>query len=190
MYVTSWNKIWHTKIPIVILNHIGIPFFTPLFAEAAAIIREICIAIKHIHDMNITHRDLKPENLLYTRKGTQIQIPNSQDHSFLSHYFFRLVNYFGVLHPFEACGEKRYFILSPSVQNYALSALLLSFALFIFQSYKNNRKTGVSRLFSKATLRSKTKQWHRVWPPEKLIVEWSGITSIATQFQHISIFPL
>ncbi|XP_021966576.1 MAP kinase-activated protein kinase 2 isoform X2 [Folsomia candida] len=36
--------------------------------EAASIIRQICIAIKHIHDMNITHRDLKPENLLYTRK--------------------------------------------------------------------------------------------------------------------------
>jgi serine/threonine protein kinase len=36
--------------------------------EAAGIIREIAIAIKHIHNMNITHRDLKPENLLYTRK--------------------------------------------------------------------------------------------------------------------------
>jgi len=36
--------------------------------EAASIIRQICIAIKYIHDMNITHRDLKPENLLYTRK--------------------------------------------------------------------------------------------------------------------------
>lgn len=34
--------------------------------EAAQIIQEICIAVKHLHDMNIAHRDLKPENLLYT----------------------------------------------------------------------------------------------------------------------------
>jgi len=37
--------------------------------EAAGIIREICVAIKHIHDMDMAHRDLKPENLLYTSKG-------------------------------------------------------------------------------------------------------------------------
>ena len=36
--------------------------------EAAGIIREICSAIKYIHDMNVAHRDLKPENLLYTSK--------------------------------------------------------------------------------------------------------------------------
>jgi serine/threonine protein kinase len=40
------------------------------FAEAAQIMREICIAVKYLHDMNIAHRDLKPENLLYTAPGT------------------------------------------------------------------------------------------------------------------------
>merc|ERR1719222_577220 len=33
--------------------------------EAALIMKEICLAVKHLHDMNIAHRDLKPENLLY-----------------------------------------------------------------------------------------------------------------------------
>lgn len=31
--------------------------------------REICLAVKFLHDMNIAHRDLKPENLLYTKPG-------------------------------------------------------------------------------------------------------------------------
>ncbi|XP_076375758.1 MAP kinase-activated protein kinase 2-like isoform X2 [Megalopta genalis] len=35
--------------------------------EAAQIMYEICVAVKHLHDMNIAHRDLKPENLLYSR---------------------------------------------------------------------------------------------------------------------------
>ncbi|XP_069693899.1 MAP kinase-activated protein kinase 2 [Periplaneta americana] len=35
--------------------------------EAAQIMREICLAVKYLHDMNIAHRDLKPENLLYTK---------------------------------------------------------------------------------------------------------------------------
>lgn len=34
--------------------------------EAAQIVREICMAVKYLHDRNIAHRDLKPENLLYT----------------------------------------------------------------------------------------------------------------------------
>jgi serine/threonine protein kinase len=34
--------------------------------EAAQIMHEICLALKHLHDANIAHRDLKPENLLYT----------------------------------------------------------------------------------------------------------------------------
>lgn len=32
--------------------------------------KDICIAVKFLHDMNIAHRDLKPENLLYSTKGT------------------------------------------------------------------------------------------------------------------------
>jgi serine/threonine protein kinase len=31
--------------------------------------KDICVAVKFLHDMNIAHRDLKPENLLYSRKG-------------------------------------------------------------------------------------------------------------------------
>ena len=30
---------------------------------------EICVAVKHLHDMDIAHRDLKPENLLYSKPG-------------------------------------------------------------------------------------------------------------------------
>ncbi|XP_068215426.1 MAP kinase-activated protein kinase 2-like isoform X1 [Palaemon carinicauda] len=37
--------------------------------EAAAIMREICVAVQHLHLLNIAHRDLKPENLLYTKMG-------------------------------------------------------------------------------------------------------------------------
>ena len=44
-------------------------FITFYFAEAAEIVKDICIAVKFLHDMNMAHRDLKPENLLYTRKG-------------------------------------------------------------------------------------------------------------------------
>ena len=39
--------------------------------EAAEIVKDICIAVKFLHDMNLAHRDLKPENLLYTRRGKQ-----------------------------------------------------------------------------------------------------------------------
>lgn len=37
--------------------------------EAADIMKDICLAIKYLHDQNIAHRDLKPENLLYSEKG-------------------------------------------------------------------------------------------------------------------------
>jgi len=37
--------------------------------EAAEIVKDICLAVKFLHDMNVAHRDLKPENLLYTKKG-------------------------------------------------------------------------------------------------------------------------
>lgn len=33
--------------------------------EAANIIRSICLAVAHLHHLNIAHRDLKPENLLF-----------------------------------------------------------------------------------------------------------------------------
>jgi len=36
--------------------------------EAAELMKDICIAVKFLHDVNVAHRDLKPENLLYTRK--------------------------------------------------------------------------------------------------------------------------
>jgi len=37
--------------------------------EAAEIVKDICIAVKFLHDLNIAHRDLKPENLLYTNRS-------------------------------------------------------------------------------------------------------------------------
>ena len=41
-----------------------------IISEAAEIVKDICIAVKFLHDLNIAHRDLKPENLLYTSKGS------------------------------------------------------------------------------------------------------------------------
>jgi len=38
--------------------------------EAAEIVKDICLAVKFLHDCNVAHRDLKPENLLYTKKGS------------------------------------------------------------------------------------------------------------------------
>ena len=46
--------------------------------EAAAIVKDICLAVKFLHDINLAHRDLKPENLLYTSKGTTIKIKQNQ----------------------------------------------------------------------------------------------------------------
>ena len=42
--------------------------------EAAELMKDICLAVKFLHDMNIAHRDLKPENLLYSTKGNVINI--------------------------------------------------------------------------------------------------------------------
>jgi len=36
--------------------------------EAAELMKDICVAVKYLHDMDVAHRDLKPENLLYTTK--------------------------------------------------------------------------------------------------------------------------
>jgi len=38
--------------------------------EAADIVKDICLAVKFLHDINLAHRDLKPENLLYTSKDS------------------------------------------------------------------------------------------------------------------------
>jgi mitogen-activated protein kinase-activated protein kinase 2 len=38
--------------------------------EAAELMKDICVAVKYLHDMDTAHRDLKPENLLYSTKGT------------------------------------------------------------------------------------------------------------------------
>ena len=37
--------------------------------EAAVIMKDICKALKFLHDNNVAHRDLKPENLLISRKN-------------------------------------------------------------------------------------------------------------------------
>ena len=41
-----------------------------VFPEAAEIVKDICLAVKFLHDCNVAHRDLKPENLLYSAKGS------------------------------------------------------------------------------------------------------------------------
>ena len=40
------------------------------FPEAAEIVKDICLAVKFLHDCNVAHRDLKPENLLYSAKDS------------------------------------------------------------------------------------------------------------------------
>jgi len=37
--------------------------------EAAEVMQDICLAVRHLHHMGIAHRDLKPENLLYSSIG-------------------------------------------------------------------------------------------------------------------------
>ena len=61
-------KITHTAETWEIEGLKAMTIFSKL-SEAAEIMKDICIAVKFLHDMNIAHRDLKPENLLYTRKG-------------------------------------------------------------------------------------------------------------------------
>ena len=46
--------------------------FYILSTEAAEIVKDICLAVKFLHDMNVAHRDLKPENLLYTTTGLNL----------------------------------------------------------------------------------------------------------------------
>lgn len=41
--------------------------------EAAELMKDICVAVKYLHDMGVAHRDLKPENLLYTTKGEMVK---------------------------------------------------------------------------------------------------------------------
>jgi len=36
--------------------------------EAAELMKDICVAVKFLHDMGVAHRDLKPENLLYSSR--------------------------------------------------------------------------------------------------------------------------
>ena len=56
----------------VIFNQISKHFTNFLSAEAAEIVKDICLAVKFLHDMNVAHRDLKPENLLYTTTGLNL----------------------------------------------------------------------------------------------------------------------
>lgn len=37
--------------------------------DAAELVKEICKAVKFLHERNIAHRDLKPENLLFSNRG-------------------------------------------------------------------------------------------------------------------------
>ena len=73
---------WHTSVRLSFiaqptrlkaLSFLFTHFFFSLLSEAAELIKDICIAVKFLHDMNVAHRDLKPENLLYSSKGKYIQ---------------------------------------------------------------------------------------------------------------------
>ena len=43
-------------------------------SDAAALVRTILTAVKHIHDANVVHRDLKPENLLFRTQDEDADI--------------------------------------------------------------------------------------------------------------------
>ena len=64
------------------------------FLEAAELMKDICIAVKFLHDMNIAHRDLKPENLLYSHKGKLFAPLSrlSRKHDFIIDYIFISLN--------------------------------------------------------------------------------------------------
>ena len=51
----------------VIFNQISKHFTNFLSAEAAEIVKDICLAVKFLHDMNVAHRDL-----LYTTTGLNL----------------------------------------------------------------------------------------------------------------------
>jgi len=47
-------------------------FYYSYYSEAAEVMRDICLAVRHLHYMGIAHRDLKPENLLYSSPGKNL----------------------------------------------------------------------------------------------------------------------
>ena len=66
--------------------------------EAAELMRDICLAVKYLHDMGVAHRDLKPENLLYSTKGEEEKMSDSiefTDVDFL--VFLSVSDHLGVL---------------------------------------------------------------------------------------------
>jgi len=42
--------------------------------DAAVVMKQLCEALKHLHDQQIVHRDLKPENILLATKATDSNI--------------------------------------------------------------------------------------------------------------------
>ena len=84
--MSSIREAYGTKSPFIHVNS----FFFSLFSEAAELIKDICIAVKFLHDMNVAHRDLKPENLLYSSKGN----------TYINEYsIFKLVGFYLLIVP-------------------------------------------------------------------------------------------
>lgn len=70
---SAWYSIRSTNARLIfksvlLVGEVQVSFYLSI-SEAAQIMREICLAVKYLHEMNIAHRDLKPENLLYTKPG-------------------------------------------------------------------------------------------------------------------------
>jgi serine/threonine protein kinase len=60
-----------------------------MYSDAAEVMKDICLAVKFLHDMNVAHRDLKPENLLYTSKSDNHSVLKLTDFGFAKETLIR-----------------------------------------------------------------------------------------------------
>ena len=65
--------------------------------EAAELMRDICLAVKYLHDMGVAHRDLKPENLLYSTKGEEDTNLIGSSEQLLIYFCLSVSDHLGVL---------------------------------------------------------------------------------------------
>ena len=55
-------------------------------AEAASIVKQLCLALNYMHNLNIMHRDIKPENLLCEQNDNGDIVIKLTDFGFATHF--------------------------------------------------------------------------------------------------------